>query len=355
MNAKLKPRLVLLLVLFWACQPTQVREVLEDPVKDLQGDVPEQLLTAALEFKAYQQARGASDGEHIGTLQSGLSADFNNWLQANGYGGFDFARYGLSGGSYGGRNYAGEPLGNQPVIFIHGNSDKALGNEAGQTGWTAPIEYFLSQGYKRAELYAITWGPASASQSSNQYHSLAYLMRIRAFIEAVKAYTGAAKVDVVAHSMGVTLARKAIKGGSGNDAAAGGSYNLGARLTYIDTFVGIAGGNRGLANCYNTPLLPTCGATNGFYPGYALGGVGLSQYLSQLNSASGREGDYVYTIWSTQDQLVGYGGVVWGNLTCQIPGQNGEVRFTTIPYGHFNCKDLTGYQQLRMVKFHVTN
>jgi triacylglycerol lipase len=40
---------------------------------------------------------------------------------------------------------------------------------------------------------------------------------IRAFIQAVLAYTGAPKINIISHSMGVAIARKAIKGGSGID------------------------------------------------------------------------------------------------------------------------------------------
>jgi uncharacterized protein YegP (UPF0339 family) len=46
---------------------------------------------------------------------------------------------------------------------------------------------------------------------------------------------------------------------------------------------------------------------------------------------------------------------VWGQYTSRIPGQNGEVVFGSAPYGHFGCKDLTGYYQWRMVKYHSTN
>ena len=76
--------------------------------------------------------------------------------------------------------------------------------------------------------------------------------RTKSFIEAVKAYTGADKIDIVTHSMGVTIGRKAIKGGTGWDKAINGSviYDLGPPLQYIDTFVGIAGGNYGLFGCY---------------------------------------------------------------------------------------------------------
>src|SRR5262245_26680914 len=158
---------------------------------------------------------------------AGLTAHFRNWLAANGYSGYNFARDDVSGGSYGGKQNDSDAVINQPVIFIHGNSDSALGNGAAFTGWTASINYFLSQGYKTSELYATTWGPADPALSIYQYHSKAYLTKIRAFIQAVKAYTGAAKVDVIAHSMGVTLARQAILGWAASELMDGGDYNLG--------------------------------------------------------------------------------------------------------------------------------
>ncbi len=288
----------------------------------------------------------------------GLSTDFRNWLTANGYGSYGFERGDVPGGSYGGRAFAGQAVVNQPVIFIHGNSDSAIGTGAALgTGWRASIEYFKSQGYTSAELYATTWGPANSALASQQYHSKDYLTRLRAFITAVKMYTGATKVDIVTHSMGVTLARKAIKGGSGNDALAGGAYNLGSSLTsWVDTFVGIAGANRGLVACYNSgPVTPTCGNTNGFYPGYLVGGFGpygVSAYLVDLANTSHYEGSYVYTIWSSADEVIGYGTIVYYESTCRIPAQNGERTYSGYPYGHLGVKDQTGYYQLRMVKYH---
>lgn len=290
----------------------------------------------------------------------GLSTDFRNWLSVNGYGSYDFVRADVPGGSYGGRTYAGQPVVNQPVIFIHGNSDSAIGTGSSlATGWRSSIEYFKSQGYTSAEIYATTWGPASTALSSQQYHSKAHLTRLRAFVLAVKAYTGATKVDIVTHSMGVTLGRKIIKGGAANDSLAGGSYTLGSALTTsVDTFVGIAGANRGLTACYlSGPTTPTCGSTNGFYPGYLVGGFGpygVSPFLVDLASSTHYEGTYVYSMWSSADEVIGYGTVVYGESTCRIPGQNGEKTFSTYPYGHIGVKDQTAYYQLRMVKYHAT-
>ncbi|MEA2162055.1 MAG: hypothetical protein QOK37_182 [Thermoanaerobaculia bacterium] len=299
-------------------------------------------------------AQGPSDPAY------GLSTDFRNWLSANGYSSYSFQRSDVAGGAYGGRVTPGQAVVNQPVIFIHGNSDSALGTVSPSTGWTSSIGYFKSQGYTSAELYATTWGPADSSQASLQYHSKTYMTRLRAFIQAVKAYTGAAKVDIVCHSMGVTLARKAIKGGSVYDSAAGGTYNLGASLTSsVDTFVGIAGANRGLTACYYTgPTSPTCSDVNGFYPGYLIGFTGpydVSSILVDMNSTSHYEGSFVYAMWSQVDEVIGYGTIVYGQSTCRIPGQNGEVVFSSAPYGHFGTKDLTGYYQWRMTKYHATN
>lgn len=290
----------------------------------------------------------------------GLTTDFRNWLTANGYDSYNFARSEVTGGSYGGRTSPGQAVVRHPVIFIHGNSDSALGYSSVYTGWTSSIAYFKSQGYTSAELYATTWGPANSLLASNQYHSKAYMNRIRAFIQAVMAYTGASKVDIVGHSMGVTLARKAIIGGSAYDSAAGGTYSLGAAMTSsVDAFVGIAGGNRGLVACYNTgPTTPTCSDVNGFYPGYLIGFTGpygVSSILVDMNSVAHREGSFVYTIWSSVDEVVGYGTIVYGQSTCRIPGQNGEKTFSTYPYGHIGSKDQTGYYQLRMVRDHATN
>ncbi|MCE9668711.1 lipase family protein [Myxococcus stipitatus] len=306
----------------------------------------------------------APASEQLGTVESaavstaGLTTHFRSWLSANGYSADNFARTDLVGGSFGGKESSTDTVVNTPVIFIHGNSDKAVGTgTAGQSGWNNSIEYFLANGYKSSELYATTWGPADIMQTANQYHSKPNIMHVRRFIEAVKAYTGKSKVHVIAHSMGVTLARKAILGGSANDSLNGGSYDVGASLTSsVDTFVGIAGANLGLTSCYLTgPSTPTCGATNGLYPGYLFGGVvlGRSAFLDNLRSKSGYEGSYRYSIFSTADEIIGYGGVVYGSYTSRIPGQTGEKVYDAYPYGHYNSKDLTAAVQLSMVKYHT--
>lgn len=306
--------------------------------------------------RADQAAYAACNSTQGASVPAGLSPHFQSWLAASGYADHDFARADLSGGSFGGFAGAGDCVRRDPVIFIHGNADRAMGGQIG--GWEDSVQYFVSRGYRRAELYGTTYGPANALLSSQYYHSKEYVLHVRSFIEAVLEYTGAERVDIIAHSMGVTMARKAIKGGAASDLAAGGSYDVGSPLTdLVDTFVGIAGGNRGLSSCYFTPLVPTCGATNGFYPGQAIGTsvVGESAFLRDLNSTSGYEGSYRFSIWSSVDEVVGGACLVWGRNTCRVPGHTGEKVYSSFPYGHIGVRDQTAEVQYNMVVSHKAN
>lgn len=348
--------LTVLCLLFTACQ----KEDLED-------------LTQT-ETEAYPEVMAEADDTGIETLLANmaprtnktmslsdvtLTPHFQSWLSANGYGSYNFSNPNIDGDSYGGKPSANSPVNQQPVIFIHGNSDKAVGSiGTTQSGWTGSINHFTSQGYTEAELYAITWGDANPLLSANQTHSKPVLTRLRAFVEAVIAYTGAQKVDIVTHSMGVTLMRKVIEGGTTYDPNNGGYYNLGPSLSAsVDGFVGIAGANKGLTNCYPYPsyLTPTCDDETGLYPGYLWWGfvTGVSDILYDINTTSGYEGDYRYSIWSPNDVIVGYGCQVYGSNTCHIPGQTGSKSEPL--RGHFGLKDYTGSVQYGMVVNHVIN
>src|SRR5258708_24443814 len=139
-------------------------------------------------------AQGPSDPAY------GLSTDFRNWLTANGYDSYNFQRSDVAGGAYGGRTTPGQAVVNQPVIFIHGNSDSALGTVSPYTGWTSSITYFKSQGYTSAELYETTWGPADPAQATQQYYSKAYITLLRDYIHAVISDNSLWTRDSTAHS-----------------------------------------------------------------------------------------------------------------------------------------------------------
>jgi len=266
--------------------------------------------------------------------ESRFSNDFHKWLHANGYGGYDFAKGNVP--AFGGKTAAGEKVTKEPVIFIHGNSDSAA-------GWKNSIEHFGKEGYKPSEMYAMSWGPANPLKASEQHHSAKYLGEVRAFIEAVKKYTGAEKVDVIGHSMGVTLARKAIQGGDGFDPYARKSYNLGEAMTgSVDTFVGIAGANHGLAAAMMTgDLVPTTNKTSGLHP--------RSEILKDLNKVDHDEGSHVFSIWSHADEVVGVG---LAGFTSPIEGQDGQKVYGTFPFGHMGVKNLTAETQLAMIRDH---
>jgi hypothetical protein len=282
-------------------------------------------------------ARTSRSSEVSVSKDSRFSNDFHKWLHENGYGKYDFAKGNVP--AFGGKSQAGEKVTKEPVIFIHGNSDSAA-------GWKNSIETFSKNGYKPSEMYAMTWGPANPMKAGEQAHSEKYLGEVRAFIEAVKKYTGAEKVDVIGHSMGVTLARKAIQGGDGFDPYSKDkkNFNLGAPLTNsVDTFVGIAGANHGLSSALFTgDLVPTTNKTTGLHP--------QSEFLKDINSVNRDEGSHIFSIWSNADQLVGVGQA---GFTSPIPEQDGQKVFHTFPFGHMGVKNLTAETQLAMVRDHV--
>ncbi len=284
-------------------------------------------------------------------LPQTITPHFSSWLQKNGYGSFKFDRSDISGGSYGGKTDDKDKVTKEPIIFFHGNSDHAVGSQGDDfNGFTDTITYLLTQGYKESEMYITTWGPADKNLASQQYHSYAYISYLRNFTEAVLKYTGAKKIDVIAHSMGVTLARKVIRGGSMTDL--GTSYELGDSFApKVDTFLGIAGANLGLVACYLAFTLPTCGKQNGFYPGIAPGPIQLSTFLDDLLKNEQKEGDYVFTMLSTADDLIMYGDKVWGKYTSQIAYENDCKIYTDL--GHMAMKRQTYTEQLQIITNHA--
>ena len=71
----------------------------------------------------------------------------------------------------------------------------------------------MAKGYTTADLYATSWGDNKQAHAGSRTHSCLVVMRLRRFVEAVLSYTGATKVSIISHSMGVTLMRKVVKGG----------------------------------------------------------------------------------------------------------------------------------------------
>ncbi|MCB1035201.1 MAG: lipase [Acidobacteria bacterium] len=143
-----------------------------------------------------------------------------------------------------------------PVVFLHGNGDEAKNFDLPtSTGVASVYDAFRAAGYNDCELFGLNWlSPTENGLPQLNYHRPAKGDLIADFLWDVMAYTGSTKVDVVAHSLGVTMALYAVEENG--------------MWSFVRRFVGIAGGLRGLAACqwvgYANPAYTTCGSQNVF-------------------------------------------------------------------------------------------
>lgn len=286
----------------------------------------------------------------LGTeINTELSPHFQLWLQEYPeYG--DLVRGDIDGGSFGGLINNTDCVQHIPVVFVHGNSDRAQGGLF--KGWSSVLPTFAQADYRSSELYGTTYGNPTTMTADTYTHDQANIMQVRNFIEAVLAYTGAEEVNLVAHSLGVTIARRAILGGSEVDIN-GMMYDIGTPLTdKINTFIGIAGANQGLASC-TFATTDVCNDGLGLYPGTWSNGslIDQSNILTTLNSESHYEGSFVYSIWGEADGLLGQDTaldcLLYGANTCQIPAQDGEYNQYL---NHFDIRNNTANVQLEMIQ-----
>lgn len=143
-----------------------------------------------------------------------------------------------------------------PVVFINGNGASA--EEWDFPPVTAPssvYDNFRAAGYNDCELFGVNWlSPTQRSLATNNFHDTTKRDIVRDFIIDVLIYTGAPSVDIVSHSMGVTISLEAV--------------NASGLWPYVRRFVNISGALRGLDSClslgYANPAYPTCGSQNFF-------------------------------------------------------------------------------------------
>lgn len=156
---------------------------------------------------------------------------------------------------------AAGPVTRTPVIFIHGNNDTAFPTACNPFGRMQAFAQFLADGgYATSELWGLGYEgdqcdlPNDQTRRSSIAHSnAANVPDLRRFVRAVLAFTGAKEVDIVAHSLGVTIAREWMRQ---DDAS-----------KTVRRFVAIDGPNHGIINCSPNPAnywqLPALG---GFTP-----------------------------------------------------------------------------------------
>jgi hypothetical protein len=80
--------------------------------------------------------------------ERGLTDHFISWLNDTGeYEPYGFNRSDFFGGSFGGKDNDSSSITRRPVVFVHGNGDRVIGDVPMNNGFRISIEYFLAQGY----------------------------------------------------------------------------------------------------------------------------------------------------------------------------------------------------------------
>jgi pimeloyl-ACP methyl ester carboxylesterase len=242
-----------------------------------------------------------------------------------------------------------------PVVFLHGNASRASDWAIrASDGGPSVLAIFRAAGYRDCELYGLDWlTPAEQKGQQYNYHTAARAELVRGFLDDVRRATGKAQVDLVGHSMGVTLGLLALEDP--------------LQLAGVRRFVGIAGGLRGLQTCLvvgpANPLATTCGSQNlfdpetfGFFP---LANPRMEKGGFRDRPAQG--GPRYYTIRAGEsDQFLapGYDTAKFDdsvNVWAQLDVGQGHPTFSTkkddggAGIGHYRAKTDSGQLQLRLL------
>jgi pimeloyl-ACP methyl ester carboxylesterase len=142
---------------------------------------------------------------------------------------------------------AAGPVVHTPVIFLHGNNDTPFPTACNPFGRVQALAQNLAdRGYATSELWALGYegdqcnlGADQTNRSRIAHTVAANVPDLSRFVQAVLAYTGAKEVDIVAHSLGVPLAREWMRQEN--------AHRLVRRMVAID------GPNHGIINCSPNP------------------------------------------------------------------------------------------------------
>lgn len=202
------------------------------------------------------------------------------------------------------------------VVLVHGNAGSP-------SHWNDTVATLKGRGYLATQLFLPNWG-SKTSPGSNDHGSTNTAV-VKNSITAAYSSSCTGKVDVIGHSMGVTLAMKAI-----NELGYAGRVN---------SFIGVAGAQRGLNSCGVYPwnvANATCGAN------------GLSIDSPLVQSLRGkRYGAKMYSIKSWIDEIVCIGSCyVYGAHTSNVDLQNASYDYSL---GHFGLVSYTTYGQANLI------
>ncbi|HEY2372913.1 MAG TPA: hypothetical protein VGH82_10215 [Gaiellaceae bacterium] len=209
-------------------------------------------MTLAVLAAAGAAAAGATTARAVGTVGTSFPPGFPTILDASL--GTPVLGFGAAG-----------PVVRTPVIFLHGNNDTPFPTACNPYGAVHTMaQYFADHGYAPSELWALGYQGDQCdlltdptNRSGVAHTTLANIPDLDRFVRSVLAYTGARRVDIIGHSLGVTLARAWMK--------------LDHTGHLVRRFVGIDGPNHGITDCSPSPLnfwqLP---ANGGFTPDSAI-------------------------------------------------------------------------------------
>ncbi|HEX6419874.1 MAG TPA: triacylglycerol lipase [Acidimicrobiales bacterium] len=153
-----------------------------------------------------------------------------------------------------------------PILFVHGWNSSA-------SAWNTMIDRFAAAGYPRSRMLAITY-------NSNQSNAT-IAGQVRDAVASLRASTGAARVDVITHSMGGLSSRYYLK-------------NLGG-TSVVDDWVSLGGPNHGTSTAYLCYLFSA--GCRDMIPG--------SSFLNNLNAGDETPGTVSYgTFWSSCDEVI---------------------------------------------------
>lgn len=206
-----------------------------------------------------------------------------------------------------------------PVIFLHGNNDTPFPTACNPYGDIHNLaQYLADHGYSPSELWGLGYqgdqcdlAATPTNRSGIAHSTLANVADLRAFVHAVLAYTGAKEVDIVGHSLGVTLAREWMR----EDHA----YRFVRRLVAID------GPNHGIVDCSPSPAnYWQAPALGGFTPDSAICqeyGSPDTPFLRRLNRGSETPGPTRYLVIRNADTSFVYFSAQDG-LLAPVPAED---------------------------------
>jgi triacylglycerol lipase len=153
-----------------------------------------------------------------------------------------------------------------PILFVHGWNSSA-------TTFNTMVGRFQAAGYTSNQLMAITYN----SNTSNR----TIAGQVQTAVNDLRARTGAAKVDIIAHSMGSISTRSYLKERGGT--------------AFVDDWVSLAGPNKGTNWAYACYLFSR--GCRDMIPG--------SDLLNALNAGDPTPGTTNYgTYWSNSDDII---------------------------------------------------